>query len=86
MIVDTAGRLAVDEVMMAEIKALHSAINPVETLFVVDAMTGQDAANTAKAFGDTLPLTGVILTKVDGDARGGAALSVRHVTGKPIKF
>ncbi|MBD1573671.1 signal recognition particle protein [Vibrio sp. S17_S38] len=86
VILDTAGRLAVDEEMMDEIKSLHSAINPVETLFVVDAMTGQDAANTAKAFGDTLPLTGVILTKVDGDARGGAALSVRHVTGKPIKF
>lgn len=72
--------------MMAEIQALHSAINPVETLFVVDAMTGQDAANTAKAFGEALPLTGVVLTKVDGDARGGAALSVRHITGKPIKF
>jgi signal recognition particle subunit SRP54 len=72
--------------MMGEIKALHAAINPVETLFVVDAMTGQDAANTAKAFGDALPLTGVILTKVDGDARGGAALSVRAITGKPIKF
>src|SRR3546814_4798035 len=69
--------------MMGEIKALHAAINPVETLFVVDAMTGQDAANTAKAFGDALPLTGVILTKVDGDARGGAALSVRAITGKP---
>ncbi|MCL4117651.1 UNVERIFIED_CONTAM: hypothetical protein GTU68_045994 [Idotea baltica] len=86
LIVDTAGRLAIDEEMMGEIKELHTAINPVETLFVVDAMTGQDAANTAKAFGDTLPLTGVILTKVDGDARGGAALSVRHITGKPIKF
>ncbi|MDW2035876.1 signal recognition particle protein, partial [Vibrio sp. 665] len=86
LIVDTAGRLAIDEEMMGEIKDLHSAINPVETLFVVDAMTGQDAANTAKAFGDALPLTGVILTKVDGDARGGAALSVRHITGKPIKF
>jgi signal recognition particle subunit SRP54 len=86
LIVDTAGRLAIDEDMMAEIKALHGAINPVETLFVVDAMTGQDAANTAKAFGDVLPLTGVILTKTDGDARGGAALSVRHITGKPIKF
>ncbi|MCO4789009.1 signal recognition particle protein, partial [Vibrio cholerae] len=86
LIVDTAGRLAIDEQMMAEIQALHKAINPVETLFVVDAMTGQDAANTAKAFGDALPLTGVILTKVDGDARGGAALSVRHITGKPIKF
>ena len=86
VIVDTAGRLAIDEEMMGEIKDLHAAINPVETLFVVDAMTGQDAANTAKAFGDALPLTGVVLTKVDGDARGGAALSVRHVTGKPIKF
>lgn len=86
VILDTAGRLAIDDEMMDEIKSLHSAINPVETLFVVDAMTGQDAANTAKAFGETLPLTGVILTKVDGDARGGAALSVRHVTGKPIKF
>ncbi|TPE50893.1 signal recognition particle protein [Maribrevibacterium harenarium] len=86
LIVDTAGRLAIDQDMMAEIKALHTAINPVETLFVVDAMTGQDAANTAKAFGDVLPLTGVILTKTDGDARGGAALSVRHITGKPIKF
>nr|WP_086940944.1 signal recognition particle protein [Thaumasiovibrio occultus] len=86
VIVDTAGRLAVDEEMMDEIKLVHAAINPVETLFVVDAMTGQDAANTAKAFGDALPLTGVILTKVDGDARGGAALSVRHITGKPIKF
>jgi signal recognition particle subunit SRP54 len=72
--------------MMAEIQALHAAINPVETLFTVDAMTGQDAANTAKAFGDALPLTGVILTKTDGDARGGAALSIRHITGKPIKF
>jgi signal recognition particle subunit SRP54 len=86
LIVDTAGRLAIDEEMMAEIQALHAEIKPVETLFVVDAMTGQDAANTAKAFGDALPLTGVILTKVDGDARGGAALSVRHITGKPIKF
>ena len=86
LIVDTAGRLAVDSEMMAEIKALHAAINPVETLFVVDAMTGQDAANTAKAFGEILPLTGVILTKADGDARGGAALSVRQITGKPIKF
>ncbi len=86
LLVDTAGRLAVDEHMMDEIKALHAAITPVETLFVVDAMTGQDAANTAKAFGDALPLTGVVLTKVDGDARGGAALSVRHITGKPIKF
>jgi signal recognition particle subunit SRP54 len=86
VIVDTAGRLHVDDVMMDEIKDIHKAANPVETLFVVDAMTGQDAANTAKAFNDALPLTGVILTKVDGDARGGAALSVRHITGKPIKF
>jgi len=86
LLVDTAGRLAIDGEMMAEIKALHAAVNPVETLFVVDAMTGQDAANTAKAFDETLPLTGVILTKADGDARGGAALSVRHITGKPIKF
>ncbi|KXF82883.1 signal recognition particle protein [Enterovibrio coralii] len=86
VIVDTAGRLHVDEAMMDEIKDVHAAINPVETLFVVDAMTGQDAANTAKAFNDALPLTGVVLTKVDGDARGGAALSVRHITGKPIKF
>ncbi|RUO19265.1 signal recognition particle protein [Aliidiomarina iranensis] len=86
VLVDTAGRLAIDEAMMAEIKALHAAIKPIETLFVVDAMTGQDAANTAKAFGEALPLTGVILTKVDGDARGGAALSIRHITGQPIKF
>lgn len=86
LILDTAGRLHVDEGMMEEIKALHAAINPIETLFVVDAMTGQDAANTAKAFNDALPLTGVILTKADGDSRGGAALSVRHITGKPIKF
>ena len=86
VIVDTAGRLHVDEDMMEEIKALHNAVNPVETLFVVDAMTGQDAANTAKVFGNALPLTGVILTKTDGDARGGAALSIRHITGKPIKF
>ncbi len=86
LLVDTAGRLHVDNDMMQEIKALHQAIKPVETLFVVDAMTGQDAANTAKAFNDALPLTGVILTKTDGDARGGAALSVRHITGKPIKF
>ena len=86
LIVDTAGRLHVDAQMMDEIKALHAAVKPVETLFVVDAMTGQDAANTAKAFNDALPLTGVVLTKVDGDARGGAALSVRHITGKPIKF
>jgi len=86
LIIDTAGRLAIDDEMMAEIKALHNEVAPVETLFVVDAMTGQDAANTAKAFGDVLPLTGVILTKTDGDARGGAALSVRYITGKPIKF
>ncbi|MEO8365990.1 MAG: signal recognition particle protein, partial [Pseudoxanthomonas sp.] len=86
LIVDTAGRLAIDEAMMAEIKALHAAVKPVETLFVVDSMTGQDAATTAKAFSEALPLTGVILTKTDGDARGGAALSVRYVTGKPIKF
>jgi len=86
LIVDTAGRLAIDEAMMAEIKQLHAALNPVETLFVVDAMQGQDAVNTARAFGEALPLTGVILTKMDGDSRGGAALSVRHVTGKPIKF
>ena len=86
IIVDTAGRLHIDDDMMGEIKALHSAINPVETLFVVDSMTGQDAANTAKAFNDALPLTGIILTKADGDARGGAALSIRHITGKPIKF
>jgi signal recognition particle subunit SRP54 len=86
LIVDTAGRLAIDAAMMDEIKALHAAVKPVETLFVVDAMTGQDAANTAKAFGEALPLTGVVLTKTDGDARGGAALSVRYITGKPIKF
>ncbi len=86
LIVDTAGRLAIDDAMMAEIKALHAAANPVETLFVVDAMTGQDAATTAKAFSEALPLTGVILTKTDGDARGGAALSVRYITGRPIKF
>jgi len=86
LIVDTAGRLAIDEVMMAEVKALHQFLKPAETLFVVDAMTGQDAANTAKAFAETLTLTGVILTKTDGDARGGAALSVRHITGRPIKF
>ena len=86
LIVDTAGRLHIDDEMMGEIKILHSAIEPVETLFVVDSMTGQDAANTAKAFNDALPLTGVILTKTDGDARGGAALSIRHITGKPIKF
>lgn len=86
LIVDTAGRLGIDEEMMLEVAALHAALNPVETLFVVDSMTGQDAANTAKAFADRLPLTGVILTKTDGDSRGGAALSVRHVTGKPVKF
>jgi signal recognition particle subunit SRP54 len=86
LIVDTAGRLAVDEAMMQEIRELHAAVHPVETLFVVDAMQGQDAVNVAKAFGDALPLTGVILTKLDGDSRGGAALSVRHVTGKPVKF
>ncbi len=86
LIVDTAGRLHVDAEMMAEVQQLHAALNPVETLFVVDAMTGQDAANTAKAFNEVLPLTGVILTKADGDARGGAALSVRAITGKPIKF
>ena len=86
LLVDTAGRLHIDEQMMGEIKALHAAVEPVETLFVVDSMTGQDAANTAKAFNDALPLTGVVLTKTDGDARGGAALSVRQITGKPIKF
>ncbi len=86
LIVDTAGRLHVDETMMSEIKRIHAALSPVETLFVVDSMTGQDAANTAKAFNDALPLTGVVLTKTDGDARGGAALSIRQITGKPIKF
>ena len=86
LIVDTAGRLAIDEAMMAEIKALHATLKPIETLFVVDAMQGQDAVNTAKAFSEALPLTGVVLTKLDGDARGGAALSVRQITGKPIKF
>lgn len=86
LIVDTAGRLHVDEALMDEIKDLHQVVSPVETLFVVDAMTGQDAANTAKAFHDALPLTGVVLTKTDGDARGGSALSIRHITGKPIKF
>ena len=86
VIFDTAGRLGIDEAMMAELKALHAQLNPIETLFVVDAMQGQDAVNTAKAFGDALPLTGIVLTKLDGDARGGAALSVRHVTGQPIKF
>ena len=86
LIIDTAGRLGIDEAMMQEIAAVHSAVNPIETLFVVDAMLGQDAINTAKAFNDALPLTGIVLTKLDGDSRGGAALSVRHVTGKPIKF
>ena len=86
LLIDTAGRLHVDDEMMEEIKELHNAVNPIETLFVVDSMTGQDAANTAKAFNDALDLTGVILTKADGDARGGAALSVRQITGKPIKF
>lgn len=86
VIVDTAGRLHIDDEMMGEIKRLHAAINPVETLFVVDSMTGQDAANTAKAFNEALELTGIILTKTDGDARGGAALSIRQITGKPIKF
>jgi len=86
LLVDTAGRLAIDAEMMSEISELHRLLQPVETLFVVDAMTGQDAANTARAFNEALPLTGVILTKADGDARGGAALSVRHITGKPIKF
>jgi signal recognition particle subunit SRP54 len=86
LIIDTAGRLGIDEAMMKEIADVHAAVNPIETLFVVDAMLGQDAINTAKAFNDALPLTGVVLTKLDGDSRGGAALSVRHVTGKPIKF
>ena len=86
LLVDTAGRLAIDELLMAEIKGLHAAIKPVETLFVVDAMQGQDAINTARAFKEALPLTGIVLTKTDGDSRGGAALSVRHVTGVPIKF
>ena len=86
LMVDTAGRLAIDQEMMDEIKALHAAVNPVETLFVVDAMLGQDAVNTAQAFNEALPLTGVVLTKMDGDSRGGAALSVPQVTGKPIKF
>ncbi|MGK2959636.1 MAG: signal recognition particle protein [Candidatus Malihini olakiniferum] len=86
LLVDTAGRLHINEAMMNEIKQIHDAIKPVETLFVVDAMTGQDAANAAKAFNEALLLTGVILTKIDGDARGGAALSIRHITGKPIKF
>ena len=86
LIIDTAGRLHVDHEMMGEIKEIHAVADPIETLFVVDSMTGQDAANTAKAFNDTLPLTGVVLTKTDGDARGGAALSIRQITGKPIKF
>ena len=86
LIIDTAGRLAIDEAMMAEIKAVHAAVSPIETLFTVDAMQGQDAVNVAKAFSEALPLTGVVLTKLDGDSRGGAALSVRHVTGQPIKF
>jgi signal recognition particle subunit SRP54 len=86
VIVDTAGRLHIDEQMMAEIRRIHEAVQPIETLFVVDSMTGQDAANTARAFNETLPLSGVILTKTDGDARGGAALSIRSITGKPIKF
>jgi signal recognition particle subunit SRP54 len=86
LILDTAGRLHIDDQMMDEIRAIHDAVDPAETLFVVDSMTGQDAANTAKAFGEALPLSGVVLTKTDGDARGGAALSVRFITGKPIKF
>ena len=86
LFVDTAGRLSIDSAMMAEIKELHVVLNPIESLFVVDAMQGQDAVNTAKAFNEALPLTGIVLTKLDGDARGGAALSVRHVTGKPLKF
>ena len=86
MIFDTAGRLGIDDVMMKEIKQLHRTLDPIETLFVVDSMQGQDAVNTAKSFGDTLPLTGIVLTKLDGDSRGGAALSVKHITGKPIKY
>src|SRR6185295_15841329 len=86
LIVDTAGRLAIDEELMREIAELHGALKPIETLFIADAMQGQDAVNVARAFNERLPLTGVILTKLDGDARGGAALSVRHVTGKPVKF
>ena len=86
LIVDTAGRLAIDEAMMAEVRAIHEAVKPIETLFVVDSMQGQDAVNVARAFSEALPLTGIVLTKLDGDARGGAALSVRHVTGAPIKF
>jgi signal recognition particle subunit SRP54 len=86
LLVDTAGRLAIDAAMMEEIRALHAALDPIETLFVVDAMLGQDAVNTARAFNEVLPLTGIVLTKLDGDSRGGAALSVRHATGKPLKF
>ena len=86
LLVDTAGRLGIDEAMMREIAALHAALDPIETLFVVDAMQGQDAVNTARAFNEALPLTGVVLTKLDGDARGGAALSVKAITGRPIKF
>ena len=86
VIFDTAGRLGIDEIMMKEIKQLHKTLTPIETLFVVDAMQGQDAVNTAKAFGEALPLTGIVLTKLDGDSRGGAALSVRHITDKPIKY
>ena len=86
LLVDTAGRLAIDEALMAEIRDLHATLQPVETLFVVDAMQGQDAVNTAKAFNEALPLTGIVLTKLDGDSRGGAALSVRQITGAPIKF
>jgi len=86
VLVDTAGRLHIDDEMMAEIQRIHAAVKPIETLFVVDSMTGQDAANTAHAFDQALPLTGIILTKTDGDARGGAALSIRQITGKPIKF
>ena len=86
LIFDTAGRLGIDQQMMDEIKQLHQLLQPTETLFVVDAMLGQDAVNTARSFGDALPLTGIILTKLDGDARGGAALSVRQITGKPIKY
>src|SRR5690606_34214105 len=86
VLIDTAGRLGIDEAMMREISELHAAVKPIETLFVVDAMLGQDAINTARAFNDALPLTGIVLTKLDGESRGGAALSVRHVIGKPIKF
>jgi signal recognition particle subunit SRP54 len=86
LFVDTAGRLAIDEAMMAEIQQLHALVKPIETLFVVDAMLGQDAVNTARAFNEALPLTGIVLSKLDGDSRGGAALSVRHITGKPLKF